>query len=129
MYIHPINRLSVQSFRAQDSMQRNKKTEFDEDEEFDEKLRALEEYDRSQDAIFEKGKREMFNVAAYTVAAIMPICFFTYASKADSVIDRQNQIIEEKYKENAELRKQLSEKEFECDSLKFILENKKASHE
>lgn len=127
MYIQPISRLSVQSFRAQDTRPQNEKTEFDDDEEFDEKLRALEAYEKSQDAIFEKGKRDMFNFGAYTVAAIMPICFLTYASKADSVIDRQNQIIEEKYKENVELRKQLSEKEFECDSLKFILENKKAS--
>lgn len=71
----------------------------------------------------------MFNVAAYTIAAIMPICFFTYAGKADKLINKQNQIIEQKDNENAELRKKLFEKEAECDSLNFILENKKASLE
>lgn len=123
MRIQPINKSSVQTFRAQNNLKSNRNKQFKSN------LEAQERYDQEQNEIYQNGKKEMFNIGVYTIATVMPIFFVSYINKSNTLIDRQKQIIEQQYNDKLDLQKKVWEKQFECDSLKIILDNKEASQE
>ena len=123
MRIQPINKSSVQTFRAQNNLKSNRNKQFKSN------LAEQERYEQEQNEIYQNGKKEMFNIGVYTIATVMPIFFVSYINKSNTLIDRQKQIIEQQYNDKLDLQKKVWEKQFECDSLKIILDNKKASQE
>lgn len=123
MRIQPINKSSVQTFRAQNNLKSDRNKQFKSD------LEAQERYEQEQNKIYQNGKKEMFNIGVYTIATVMPIFFVSYINKSNTLIDRQKQIIEQQYNDKLDLQKKVWEKQFECDSLKIILDNKEASQE
>ena len=123
MRIQAINKSAVQTFRAQNNIN------FDKDKQFKTELDEQDRYDTEQEEIYQQDKKRLFNTAVYTIAAAMPIFFVTYVDKSNTLIDKQKQIIEQQYQDKLDLQKQLADKQFECDSLKLFLSNKKASQE
>lgn len=123
MRIQPINKSSVQTFRAQNNLKSNRNKQFKSN------LAEQERYEQEQNEIYQNGKKEMFNIGVYTIATVMPIFFVSYINKSNTLIDRQKQIIEQQYNDKLDLQKKVWEKQFECDSLKIILDNKEASQE